>query len=450
MKKENFGGRLGIIAATAGSAVGLGNLWGFPYRAGVNGGGTFVLLYILFAIALGFPVMLCEFIIGKNSNNKSVLKAFTEVKSKDNMDNSKFNISSYFAVATSFLILSFYGMIAGWSIDYLVKSINGGFGKFDVEYSSNYFEALTVSIPRSVGYHILFMVITIIVVSLGVKKGIEKISKIMMPMLIVIILILVGYGATTNGFNEAVSFLFKPSVMPSDGVQFGKVAVNAMGQAFFSLSLGSAAIMTYATYVDKKEDIVSISKQVIIADTMVALLAGLAIFPFVFSAGMKVAEGPGLIFVVLPVAFASMGYGDIIGVIFFLLVALAGFTSAISLLENISAPIVYKLNSRVKGVAIAGALVTIVGMGSQACFSFSVPFLEFIADNQLDQFDKLTAYLMPLVSFFVVIFIGYRADVDVIKSEFKNEKLAKMFLWYVRYVAPILIVTVFVSSIVGQ
>lgn len=449
-KRESFSSKVGIVLATAGSAVGLGNLWAFPYRAGQNGGGTFVLIYIICVIAIGVPAMISEFIIGKNSNATGAINAFGEIEEKNNQKKSWFKLGGIVGIISSFLILSFYAVIAGWAVDYFLKGIFGGYGSFDSTTSAQYFETLIMSIPRGTIYQIIIMAATIFVVSMGVKEGIEKISKIMMPLLFLILLILVGYGFVTGAFLESVKYLFKPTLNLGEGNNIAKVAISAMGQAFMSLSLGLTCIITYGSYVDKNDDVVKISKQVAIADTMVALLAGLAIFPIVFANGLEAGQGPGLVFISLPIAFANMPLGSIIGAMFFLLIIIAALTSSISLLENNVAILVGtgKL-TRGKATIIAGAIISVVGFFTQYGVGFSLPILNFTGQTTfLDQLDKLTIiYLIPISAFICVLFVGYRANYKLIEAEFKNKKFAKYFYTYLRYVVPIFITVIFVSEL---
>ncbi len=308
MSSDNFKSKLGIVAATAGSAVGLGNLWGFSHKAGTNGGGNFVLLYLFCVLFIGVPVMLTEFVIGREGRGGPVgsIEAVTGSKK------SPFVLGGYLGALSTFLVLSFYSVIAGWSINYLLNSIVHGFKEFATINSTQHFIDLTGNFGSQIIFQGIFIALTVLIVMFGIQNGIEKISKIMMPLLLGIIILLVVYSVTLDGFSQAVSFLFKPSAFP-EGKTFFNVFPSALGQAFFSLSLGMGAVVTYARAVDNSENVNSITMQVAICDTLIALLAGLATFPIIFTYGMDVAGGAGLAFMALPVAFATMPFGYVFG-----------------------------------------------------------------------------------------------------------------------------------------
>ncbi len=447
MENEKFGSKIGIIAATAGSAVGLGNLWGFSYKAGTNGGGFFVLIYLLFVVSLGVPLMLSEFMIGKNGKSDAIT-------SFENLDKkgSFFTSAGFTGILASFLVLTFYGVLAGWSLIYFIEGITTGFSAYTSEASETIFNETIMSAKLTVTAQLGFMALVIGVLLGGVQSGIEKMSKILMPMLFVIIIGLALYGLTLPGSKDAYAFFFKPTF---EGVEAGvfEIATAAMAQAFFSLSLGMAVIITYGSYVDSKLDIVSITKQVAVADTAVALLAGLAIFPIVFSAGIDPSGGPGLMFISLPIGFGSMAGGRFIGIVFFLLVVIAALTSAISLLENTVSLLKNRFGmDRVKATILSGVVASIIGLGANYTFGFGLPFLNWTGSTDfLDQLDLLTMNLLiPLSALLVTLFVGYRLKFEYILKEFgNNETNAKNFLTYVKVVMPILIGVVLLSSILS-
>lgn len=448
MEKDNFKSKLGIVAATAGSAVGLGNLWGFSYKAGTNGGGTFVILYLLAIVFIGMPVMLAEFVIGREGRDGPVGSIEKITGSKK----SPFVLAGYTGTISTFLILSFYSVIAGWSLHYLATTLVTGFSKFATINTEEYFVQSATNLPINVLYQGIFMVLTVAVVMFGIQNGIERISKIMMPILLVIIVLLVMYSVTLSGFGEAVRFLFVPSALPEDKSLFS-VAAAALGQAFFSLSLGMGAVITYARAVNDDININTITVQVAVCDTLIALLAGLAIFPIIFStAGLEPAQSAGLAFMALPVAFAQMPGGYIIGNAFFLLLVIAALTSSISMLENTLTVILEKTKiNRKIGTIVLGIVTFAFGILSQLGLGYSSKILGFTkGEGFLDQLDKLTMiYLIPVGALILVLLVGYRMKPDVVRKQINNDKISNIFIPYIKYVAPILIGVVMVAGFLG-
>ncbi len=442
---DNFKSKLGIVAATAGSAVGLGNLWGFSHKAGTNGGGNFVLLYLFCVLFIGVPVMLAEFVIGREGRGGPVGSIENITGSKK----SPYVIGGYLGAISTFLILSFYSVIAGWSINYLLESLVNGFDKFQTINSTDYFINLTGNFGTQVIFQAVFIAVTICVVMFGIQNGIEKISKIMMPLLFLIVVLLVLYSVTLSGFGAAVSFLFKPSEFP-EGQSFLNIFPSALGQAFFSLSLGMGAVVTYARAVDKSENINVITLQVAVCDTLIALLAGLATFPIIFTYGMDAAGGAGLAFMALPVAFSTMPFGYIFGNLFFLLLVVAALTSSISMLENTLTLVIEKLKVDRKVATIGlGIIVFLFGMLSQLGLGYSSSLLAFTGQTDfLDQLDKLTMnYIIPFGSLFFILLVGYKMKPEVVRAQINNDKIANIFIPYVRYVAPVLVFIVFIAGL---
>lgn len=446
MNTDNFKSKIGIVAATAGSAVGLGNLWGFSYKAGTNGGGYFVLIYLLSVLFIGVPVMLAEFVIGREGKGGPV----GSIEKLTNSRKSPYVFAGYFGAASTFLILSFYSVIAGWSIGYLFESVLHGFKSYTSIDPTKHFEQTTANLNTQIVYQTIFIVLTVCVVMLGIQKGIEKISKIMMPILFGIILLLTIYSLTLPGLSEALKFLFMPSSLPEDATIFS-VGSAALGQAFFSLSLGMGAVVTYARAVDDSQDINSITIQVAICDTLIAILAGVAIFPIIFTYGMDPSSGAGLAFMSLPVAFAKMPFGYIFGNLFFLLLVIAALTSSISMLENSLTLVLEKVKiNRKVATILLGLVVLLFGFLSQLGLGFSSSLLSFTGKTAfLDQLDALTMlYLIPLGALGFTLFVGYKMDTEVVKRQINNEKISKVFIPYIKYVTPILILFVFVSGVV--
>ncbi len=445
MHTDNFKSKLGIVAATAGSAVGLGNLWGFSYKAGTNGGGNFVLMYLFSVIFIGLPVLLAEFIIGREGKGGPVGSIEKITKSKK----SPYLLGGYFGALSTFLILSFYSVIAGWSMSYLVEGLTQGYSQYATVDAAVHFGEVTGNLGVQLIYQGIFVLLTVVIVTFGIQNGIEKLSKIMMPMLLVILILLVIYSLTLPGLNEAVTFLFKPSALPEDQTFFS-VFASALGQAFFSLSIGMGAVITYARAVDEKQNINVISMQVAICDTMVALLAGIAIFPIIFSYGMSPNSGAGLAFMSLPVAFAEMPMGYVIGNLFFLLLVVAALTSSIAMLENSMTILLdkTKINRKVASILL-GIIVMLFGILSQPAIDFSSRLLAFTGgEGFLEQLDKVTMlYLIPLGALCFTLFVGYRMDESVVKKQINNDKVAKIYIPYVKYVAPVIVGLIFVAGI---
>ncbi len=450
MENDGFKSRLGVVAAAAGSAVGLGNIWGFSYKAGVNGGGTFVLIYILCVLFIGAPVLIAELALGREGKGGAI-------GSIENIDGKKspFLVGGYLNIISTTLILAFYGVIAGWAIYYLAISIPNGFSAFQTAaQSKEIFEgSVMTSTVASPICQVVFMIMTIATVMLGFQGGIEKLSKLMMPVLFVIIFILVIYNAFTPGFKDAVNFLFVPTQL-EEGQSLLNVIVAALGQAFFTLSLGMGIMIAYGRAIPKEIDLTKTSLQVIVADTTVALFAGLAIFPIIFSNGLAVGQGPGLVFVSLPVGFASMPpvFGYILGNLFLILIVISALTSSISLLESSLTLVLEKTKlNRKMATIIFGAIVTIFGFLTQYGFGFGLSILEFTGSTTfLDQLDNLTMnYTIPFGSLIITLFVGYRMKPEAIRRQINNDKISNVFIPYIKYVAPILIGIVCVSSVIG-
>ncbi|MFV0519121.1 MAG: sodium-dependent transporter [Lachnospirales bacterium] len=445
MSTDNFKSKLGIIAATAGSAVGLGNLWGFSYKAGSNGGGNFVLLYLFSVLFIGIPVMLAEFVIGREGKGGPVGSVEAVTKNKKSL----FVSAGYLGALSTFLILSFYSVIAGWSIDYLFNTLINGVAQYRDIDTVQHFVDTTGNFNKQVIFQGIFILATVITVMFGIEKGIEKLSKVLMPLLLGIIVVLVIYSFTLTGFSEAMVYLFKPSPLP-EGVSVFDVFASALGQAFFSLSVGMGAIITYARAVNDKENLSSITLQVAICDTAVAILAGIAIFPIIFTYGMDPAGGAGLAFMSLPIAFAKMPFGYIFGNLFFLLLLLAALTSSISMLENSLTLVLEKSKlSRKSATIILGIIVLVFGLLSQEGLAFTLPLLNFTgATGFLNQLDSLTMlYTIPIGALIFVILVGYRMDKEVVRRQINNDKIANIFIPYIKYVAPILVGVVLIAGL---
>jgi NSS family neurotransmitter:Na+ symporter len=326
-ERDGFASKFGIIAAAAGSAIGLGNIWKFPYITGIYGGAAFIIVYLICIAIIGAPVMLSEFTIGRRAQ-KNAIGSFKKLA-----PGKPWFIAGWMGFLAAFAILSFYGVVAGWALDYIVKAVTNSFAGSDPEAIAGIFTGLISQTWTPIFWQVVFMALTAGVVLGGIKDGIEKYTKILMPMLLVIIVILDIRAVTLPGAGEGVAFLFKPnwSLITSEAI------LSALGHAFFSLSLGMGTMITYGSYIGKKENLGEVALQVTLADTAIALLAGLAMFPAVFAYGIEPSAGPGLVFITLPNVFQQMPGGYIFQILFFVLLSVAALTSSVSILEVVVA-----------------------------------------------------------------------------------------------------------------
>ncbi len=436
--------RWAFILAATGSAVGLGNIWRFPYITGENGGGAFVLVYIACVIGMGIPIMMAEVLIGRRGRQSPINTMRTLAEEEGH--HPAWSLLGWMGVVAGFLILSFYSVVAGWTLYYIEKSGFGGFARLTDAEIGSLFEGLLADPELLLLLHTLFMAITVIVVSLGVKSGLERAVKYLMPGLFLLLLVMVGYAMSTPGFDAGFRYLFYAdfSELTASGV------LAALGQAFFSLSLGMGAIMVYGSYLPQKASIGRTSFSIACADTLVALLAGLAIFPLVFSYNLEPGAGPGLIFVSLPIAFGQMAFGHILGTLFFTLLLFAAWTSSISLLEPAVAWLVENRNMRRNRAAIlAGLIAWILGIGSALSFNHWSEFKVF-GLNYFDVMDKLTSnVLLPLGGLFVAIFAAWimRRESSREELSLRSELTYRIWLVLVRFVAPAGVILVFMRAI---
>lgn len=436
--------RLAFILAATGSAVGLGNIWRFPYIAGDNGGGAFVLVYLACILLIGLPIMVAEILLGRRGR-QSPINTMLTVAREEGLSRG-WGLMGWVGVLAGFLILSFYSVIAGWALAYVFRAGSGGFQGLDADGSSAMFGALLANPEGLLAWHTIFMVMTAMVVARGVKSGLERAVTILMPMLVLLLVILVGYSMAQGAFMAGLEFLFRPD--------FSALSANAvllaMGQAFFTLSLGMGAIMVYGSYLSSDASIGKTSGSVVAADTLVALLAGLAIFPILFAAGLSPEQGPGLIFVTLPLAFGEMPFGIFFGTLFFVLLVFAAWTSAISLIEPAVAFMVENLQmTRVLATSIIAMLAWLLGIAALLSLNLWSGYTLF-DKGVLDILDYLTAnILLPLGGFLIAVFVGWRMTERSVQSELRM-KLGWLYsLWFflVRYVAPLAILLVFLRAI---
>ncbi len=431
-KRDGFSNKFGVIAAAAGSAIGLGNIWRFPYILGQNGGGAFLLIYLFFILSIGIPVLISELLIGRKSQ-RGVYGAFTVLAPKYGL----FKVVGVMGVGAAFLILSFYAVVAGWTIEYTVLATANQLADKSPTELARLFDDFSSSFWRPLFYMVIFMALTAAIVIGGVKNGIEKYSKILMPLLLLIIVVLCINAVSLDGAMQGLSFLFKPDFSKIDSY----VVLEALGQAFFSLSLGMGIIATYGSYVPKKESLVYTAVSVSFADTLIAVLAGVAIFPAVFAFGIQPDAGPGLVFVTLPNIFNKMIGGYFFAVGFFVLLFIAALTSSVSLLEVVVAYITEELKLKRKQATIVGAsLITVFGF---LCVAYPVLF---------DSFEWTTSnVLLPVSGFLITIFVGWFLGKKQIRAELESNgskvKIIGLLMLIFKIFAPIAIALVFLNKL---
>ncbi|MCF7922937.1 MAG: sodium-dependent transporter, partial [Candidatus Marinimicrobia bacterium] len=397
--RESWGSKFGFILAAAGSAVGLGNIWKFPYIAGENGGAAFIFVYLICIAIIGFPVLIAEILIGRTTQRNPV-GAFAA------LSKSKMWLSvGFLGVIAGFMILSFYSVIGGWTLGYVVETLRGSMSNFhNPEEAGELFAALSGSALWTLGYHTLFFSMVMFIVIRGVRGGIERSSKIMMPILVSILIILIVRGVTLPGADKGLSFL----LVPDWGKINGHSILIALGHAFFTLSLGMGAMLTYGSYMSKKDSVITAAAQIVFLDTLIAIMAGVAIFSAVFASGLDPAAGPGLIFQTLPAVFATMTGGVYFSFLFFLLLAIAALTSAISLLEVVVAYFVDEKGwNRKNAVLIFGGTIFLLGVPSALSFNVLSDFTLF-GKTFFDVVDFLASnILLPFGGLMIAIFAGW-------------------------------------------
>lgn len=448
MKRDSFGSRFGALVAMAGSAVGLGNLWRFPYLVGENGGAAFIIVYVILSFLICLPIFVSEFVIGRRSQ-KNAYSAF-----RDLSGGSAWRWVGLFTIIVPLIVLSYYSVIGGWSIEYLLKSITFSFtGGESQSALSTMFSDFVSSAWGPLLVHTGFLLLTTLIVMVGIKDGIEKFSKVMMPMLFFIVIGIAIYSMTLPGAKAGLDYLFNPDFSKING----KAIAAALGQAFFSLSLGFGTIMTYASYVDKKENPLFQSVATASSDLMFALVAGMAIMPAVFAFGISPQTGPGLVFETLPYVFGQMPAGGFIAILFFLALLVAAVTSSISMLEVAVAYLVEeKKISRIWACVILFAICWVVGAVCSLSFG-PLSHIKIDGGNIFDFFDNLSSnILMTLGSLLTVLFVGWRLKKTDVYDEFTNggtlSTNARIFgvLWFlIRYICPLAIILIFVSGLLG-
>ena len=439
--------RLVFILAATGSAVGLGNIWKFPYITGENGGGTFVLVYLLCIALIGIPIMMAEIMLGRRGRQSPINTM--KLLAHDERRNDNWVWLGWMGMVAGFLILSYYSVIAGWAMSYIFRTASGVFVGVTADGVNSIFSDLVSDPERLLAWHTIFMVMTMIVVARGVKNGLETAVRFLMPSLFILLLMVVAYAMTTGHFMEGVYFLFTPGEITQEGI------LIAMGHAFFTLSLGMGAIMVYGSYLPKETSIAQATMFIAAADTIVALLAGLAIFPIVFANGLEPGAGPGLIFKTLPIAFGQMEAGTLVGTAFFILLSFAAWTSAISLIEPAVAWLVENKGvNRLYASVWLGVATWTFGLGTVFSFNiwsdktWSIPYL-FKNYSFFDTLDYLTANVMlPMGGLFIAIFAAWLMRENSSREELNtHDWIYKIWRILLRYVTPVAVIIVFLKAV---
>ena len=445
-KRSGFTGKLGFVLAAAGSAVGLGNIWRFPYLAAKYGGGMFLLVYIILAVTFGFTLMVAEIALGRKTQ-LSAISAFSKL-------NKKFSFLGYLASIVPVIILPYYSVIGGWVTKYLVAFCSGNVAQAAQD---DYFGGFISSTGEPILYFAIFLGLTALVVLFGVEKGVEKVSKFMMPVLVVLSIGIAIYSVCLPGALDGVIYYLKP-----DFSNFSiKTVVAAMGQLFYSMSLAMGIMITYGSYMKKDVSIESSTRQISIFDTGIAFFAGLMIIPAVFSFSggdeSALSQGPGLMFVTLPKVFNSIGgemTGNIIGAVFFVLVLLAALTSSISLMETIVSIFMDKFKLKRVPACIAVLAISIV-LGLVSTLGYGIwAEVKVIGMQFLDFFDFISnSLIMPVVALITCIFVGYvikpKAIIEEVESGNSKFTAKKLFVVMIKYIAPICILVILASSVLG-
>lgn len=441
--QEQWTSKLGFILAAAGSAIGLGAIWKFPYVAGTNGGAIFFLIFILLTLFIGAPILIAEFVIGRAAQ-KDAISAYKQLAPRSN-----WHFLGILGVIASIILLSFYSVVGGWILSYLWRSVTGAFSGLGQADYDTLFENTIGNPVEAIIAQFLFMLLTIWVVQGGVQKGIEKANKYMMPSLFILFIVLAIRSTTLSGASAGIEFLLKPDFSKVTG----ETLLLALGQSFFALSVGISVMVTYASYLSKSEHIMKSAFSVVGLNILISLLAGLVIFPAVFALGFEPDAGPGLVFVVLPAVFNEMIFGGVFLTIFLVLLLFATLTSAFSILEIVVAVMVKKdSGQRKKASWIAGLLIFIVGIPSALSFG-SLAHITIFNKSIFDFADFIVSNVsLPLGALFISLFVGYRIPRKLVQKELElgTKGLGYLFnVWYfiIRYIVPVGIILVFLNSV---
>ena len=438
--------RLMFILAAAGSAVGLGNIWRFPYLAGESGGGIFVLVYLGCIFLIGIPILTSEILLGR-AGRQSPINTMRELTARSG-SSPFWQIVGWMGALAGFMILSFYAVIAGWAISYIFQMGSGSFNGADAAYANEVFSSFTSDVSSVVMWHTAFMALTIFIAARGVGKGLETTVKYLMPTLFVLLVVLVIWAALTSGhFMEGLAFMFSPNI---EKFTWDSV-LTAMGQAFFTLSLGMGAIMAYGAYMPKGNSVIGTATTIALLDTSVALMSGMIIFPLVFANGLESSAGPGLMFITLPLAFGQMTGGQLFGTVFFLLVTFAAITSSISLVEPATAWVIEKLKtSRAVGAVIVGGLAWFIGLGS--AFSTNI-WSDVHLVGGMTFFDTMdyvsNNILLPVGGVLIAVFAAWILDQKIAEEEMSHDKkFYPVWRFLTRFIAPVAVSLVFVMTFI--
>lgn len=444
MSRDGFGSKIGIIAAAAGSAVGLGNIYRFPCELGNNGGGAFLLVYLLIVLCLGVPVMLSEFVIGRKTQ-KNPIGAFKMLRPK-----SAWPLVGYMGVACALVIMAFYSTVAGWTLEYVVKAVGNQFQGKELSVIEQEFADFHNLGWKNVLWQVVFIFMTGFVVFKGVANGIEKYSKILMPLLVLILIVLAIRSVTLPGAGEGLAFLFKPDFSKITG----SVLISALGQAFFSLSMGMGVLITYGSYIKKTDNMTTTALSVTMSDTLVAVLAGIVIFPAAFSFGVRPEAGMGLVFSTIPMIFNQMAGGYFFCIIFFVLLAVAALTSTISLLEVIVAYLVEEVHvTRRWATVIASVACILVGVFASLSLK-DTSALRVGGKSFFDFLDFLSANIfLPVGALLIVIFVGWIMGKSKFFDEITNEGRLKLSIktliyFIIKFLAPLAIAVIFITGLI--
>lgn len=440
---EQWTSKLGFILATAGSAIGLGAIWKFPYMVGESGGGIFLFIFIIFTLFVGMPILLSEFIIGRGSQ-KDAIRAYTAFNSHP-----AWRYIGILGMITCFILLSFYSVIGGWILLYMFETITGFLSGLSEHEYGTFFENISANPYAVVSAQFIFMVVTILVVARGVQAGIERASKVMMPALFIAFIILIVRSLTLDNIGEGISFFLNPDFSNLNS----KTILFALGQSFFSISVGVSVMVTYSSYLSKKEDLSKSALTIVSMNILISILAGLAIFPAVFAFGLEPEEGPGLLFVVLPAVFNQMSFGSFFLFVFLVLFLFATFTSAFSMVEIIVAALTKgNKEKRKKTTWVTGICIFLAGIPAALSFGLLSDFTIF-DKTMFDLSDFLVSnVLMPIGAFLIAIFTAWVVPREMLVDEIsKGSHLGKKIfaLWFIviKYVVPIAIIMVFLDVI---
>lgn len=431
-----------FVLAIAGAAVGLGNIWRFPYIVGENGGSLFLLIYLFFVVVMGLPVMVAEIAIGR-AGRSSPANCLRKLAVANNGSRHWSKIAGLGTLAAT-LVLSFYSVISGWALYYFFESVCNNLGGLSVIQAENIFDQFLASPEKLVFFHTLFIVITLMVSARAVSSGIERLNTWLMPMMYIILLILVFYASECAGFSQALKYLFEIRVEAVDWSVLGE----AMGHAFFTLAIGACCLMSYGAYMPERQSIINAVVMVAVMDVLVALMVGVASFTIVFTEGMQSTPGPGLMFIALPVALGQLPYGEWMLSLFFALLVFATWTSSVNLGEPLVVILAKKFGSRAKGAVVAGCIVWVMGLIPAFSWSLFEALEPWPGKTFFDVYTAFTTQaLLPVTGFLTLIFAGYILQKKVLVNQLALSGCSQIFwLWLIKYISPLLVFFVLISG----